>query len=519
MKREPLYDFSTALAAPPPMVTPSATRRYALSILTVLLATVVTLVLWPLFERSNVLLLGVAIMASTWYGGFGPGLLAAMLSAALSAYLLVGPLYPLPIAVREDVLRLVAFVAIAGLTSLLAEVRIRSERTLREQWGFCRVTLTSIGDAVIVTNAAGHVTFMNDMAQSLTGWTLEDAFRRPLAEIFQIVNERTRQAVESPVSKVAREGVVVGLANHTVLIAKDRTERPIDDSGAPIRDRGGAVVGVVLVFRDVSERKRGEEERARLFQLEQSARAQAEAANRSKDEFLATISHELRTPLTAILGWIRLVRTMPLDPAMSSRGLETIERNAKAQAQLIDDLLDMSRIVSGRMQLDVRPAELVSVVHAALDSVRPAAEAKGIRLVENLDPTAGPVLGDATRLQQVVWNLLSNAIKFTPKAGRVEVRLERADSNVVITVRDTGQGIAPDFLPHLFERFSQAESRGARTAGLGLGLAIVRHLVELHGGTVVAESGGTDRGATFRVTLPLRAVFARPRDAEDVAPA
>ena len=497
------------------MKRPSALQRYGVSALAAFVAAAITVALWPVLEARSFLLLLGAVALGAWYGGLGPGLLAAGLSAAVSDYLVNG--YTFQVTTRENLLNLVTFIGLALITSWLAAIRQRAESHVREQWEFCRVTLTSIGDAVVVINALGRVTFMNDVAQTLTGWTLNDAFGRSLHEIFNIVNEKTRHSVENPFTRAVREGVVVGLANHTLLISKDGTERPIDDSGAPIRDRTGEVVGVVLVFRDVTERKRAEEERAELLRLEQAARAQAEAANRAKDEFLATVSHELRTPLTAILGWARLVRTMPLGAETAERGLETIERNAKAQATLIDDLLDMSRIVTGRLLLDVRPVDLLSVVDAALDTVRPAADAKGIDLRSALDPAAGPVLGDAARLQQVVWNLLSNAIKFTPKAGRVEARLRRVESNVVIEVEDSGRGIRPDFLPQVFDRFAQGgPPETASRGGLGLGLAIVRHLVELHGGTVHAESAGPQQGATFRVTLPLPPIVARVSDAADV---
>jgi PAS domain S-box-containing protein len=252
-------------------------------------------------------------------------------------------------------------------------------------------------------------------------------------------------------------------------------------------------------------------ERARLYQAERRLRAEAEEANRTKDEFLATLSHELRTPLTAMLGWTRMLRMKELDEQTSAHALETVERNAKVQAQLIEDLLDVSRIITGKLRLDVRPIELLPVIEAAMDAVRPAADAKSIKLQTQLDPLAGPVSGDPSRLQQVVWNLLANAVKFTNKGGRVEVRLERVDSHVELTVRDTGQGIAPDFLPYVFDRFRQADGSTTRLhGGLGLGLAIVRHLVELHGGTVRAESAGSEQGATFNVQLPL----ARLRNAE-----
>jgi PAS domain S-box-containing protein len=230
----------------------------------------------------------------------------------------------------------------------------------------------------------------------------------------------------------------------------------------------------------------------------------AQEVNRLKDEFLATLSHELRTPLTAVLGWTRLLATGQLDPATGKRALETIERNAQAQVQLIDDILDVSRIIRGKLRLNVRPAELVPVIEAAVDSVRPAAEAKGIRLQVVLDPRAGPVSGDPDRLQQVVWNLLTNAVKFTPKDGRVQVLLARVNSHLELTVSDTGQGIEEKFLPFVFDRFRQADPSTTRIhGGLGLGLAIVRHLVELHGGTVTVESRGAGQGTTFKVLLPL----------------
>ncbi|HUE81614.1 MAG TPA: ATP-binding protein [Pyrinomonadaceae bacterium] len=244
------------------------------------------------------------------------------------------------------------------------------------------------------------------------------------------------------------------------------------------------------------------EAREQSLLREQLARAEAESANRMKDEFLATVSHELRTPLNAIIGWSHMLRRGTLDDATTSRALETIERNAKSQAQLIEDLLDVSRVITGKLRLNIGPVDLASVINAAIDSVQLAADSKGIHLEVRLDPSARHTQGDAGRLQQVVWNLLSNAIKFTPSAGHVEVRLERAGSSVQIRVSDTGPGIGADFLPFIFDRFRQADSSSTRSyGGLGLGLAIVRHLVELHGGSVHAESPGT--GAVFTIALPV----------------
>jgi len=254
-------------------------------------------------------------------------------------------------------------------------------------------------------------------------------------------------------------------------------------------------------------RRRQYEVRDLLLRLEEAARL--------KDEFLATLSHELRTPLSAVLGWTHLLRGGSLDAAARERGLEVIERNARAQAQIISDILDVSRIITGKLRLEARPVDLGAVVEAAMDTVQPAAEAKGVRLLRVVDASAGAVLGDPGRLQQVFWNLLSNAIRFTPRDGEVEVRAGRVESHLEVRVRDTGQGISADFLPYVFERFRQRDSTTTRAhGGLGLGLAIVRHLTEAHGGTVRAESRGEGQGATFTVSLPLRAGFPRP----DAAP-
>jgi signal transduction histidine kinase/ActR/RegA family two-component response regulator len=254
--------------------------------------------------------------------------------------------------------------------------------------------------------------------------------------------------------------------------------------------------------------RRSADERARLLEAERQARAEVERVSLMKDEFLATLSHELRTPLNAVLGWSEvLLRRMPGDPA-TVKALEAIARNARAQAQLIDDLLDMNRIVSGKIRLDVQRFELAPVVEAALDSVRPSADAKSIAIRKTLDPDAGPLFGDPDRIQQVVWNLLSNAVKFTPRSGKIDVVVRRVESHVEIDVHDSGLGISPEFLPHLFERFRQADSSTTRKhGGLGLGLSIVKQLVELHGGSVLASSQGTGQGASFRVNLPLRPVL------------
>jgi PAS domain S-box-containing protein len=269
---------------------------------------------------------------------------------------------------------------------------------------------------------------------------------------------------------------------------------------------------------DAAQRARAEAEQ--VAEEKQRLYVEAQESNRLKDEFLATVSHELRTPLTAILGWAHLLRTGQTNDGKMAKALETIERNARAQAQLIDDLLDVSRIITGKIRIDVRPIDPNSFIEAAVEAVRPGAEAKGVRLQRIMDTGVVTVSGDPVRLQQVVWNLLSNAVKFTPKGGRVQVRLERVNSHIEIAVSDTGPGIEPEFLPYVFDRFRQADGRTTRQhGGLGLGLSIVRHLVELHGGTVRAESPGEGQGATFTVLLPVAPVYQTAAPAERVHPA
>lgn len=279
--------------------------------------------------------------------------------------------------------------------------------------------------------------------------------------------------------------------------------------GVPLREPAGSVREWIGTITDIDEQHQTEEARARLLLAEQQARAEAERASRMKDEFLATVSHELRTPLTSIMGWVHMLRTETLDDKTQAMAIETVERNAKSQAQLIEDILDVSRIITGKLRLQVGVVDLLSIVQAAIDTVRPAAQVKDLELQlrTQLPPDERIVRGDPGRLQQVVWNLLANAIKFTPKGGRVDVTLEPAGpeqaGSARLAVRDSGQGIEPDFLPFVFDRFRQADGTMTRKhGGLGLGLAIVRHLVELHGGTVRAHSAGPGQGAEFTVTLP-----------------
>jgi PAS domain S-box-containing protein len=497
-----------------------------------------------------------------------------------------------------------------GVTSDISDrklAQLERERAL----DLLRTTLRSIGDAVIATDPKGLVTFMNPIAEQLTGWSTDEARGRGLREIFPIFNEETGAAVENPVDKVLREGVVVGLGNHTVLRRRDGSQSPIDDSAAPIRSDAGVLEGVVLVFRDASEEKREYYRRMFLARASEEIAAagdyrdalrriaklacprmadsvsvdivdpatgqaptrasnvirtgrselvdrgsamvvplrgqrdvfgaitfifsgegrryteedvqlaeelskrvslmierrrleeQAELANRMKDEFLATVSHELRTPLQAILGYgSMLQQKIATDP---DRAIAVIMRNAEAQARLIDDLLDVSRILSGKLRLTMAHIDVAGAITAAVDSVRPTASARHQQLSVDIRDDLGFVFGDFERLQQVVWNLLTNAIKFTPRGGTISVRAARIGSTVRIAIADTGKGIPPEALSTVFDRFRQADSSSTRThGGLGLGLAIVKYLIEAHGGTVTAESPGVDRGATFTVILPTQ---------------
>jgi len=325
-----------------------------------------------------------------------------------------------------------------------------------------------------------------------------DDIRRRVDEI--IDDERALLDQRQSTFATASHWLVIGGALFVLALAAGIT--------LLLRRQIGAIEGIyqhALVEREASE------------QRERQARGQAEAANRTKDEFLATVSHELRTPLTAMLGWARLLHSRRMDVEKHERAVEAIERNAVAQAQLIEDLLDVSRIISGKLRLDLDEIDLHKVIAAAIDAVRPAMEARQIHFSSALDPAAGQVLGDPNRLQQVVWNLLSNAVKFTPKEGRVQLWLARINSHVELTVRDNGEGIDPQFLPRVFQRFEQQDNRESRAhGGLGLGLAISRHLVELHGGTIEASSDGPGTGSTFTVKLPLLPLSAR-REAKAAA--
>jgi PAS domain S-box-containing protein len=366
--------------------------------------------------------------------------------------------------------------------------------------------IDSSDDAIVSKTLDGVITSWNRSAERIFGYTAEEAVGQNITLI--IPEERHGEEREVLARLVRGERI-----DHfeTIRQTKDGRRVEISLTVSPVRNATGRIVGASKVARDISDRRRLERESRMLLEREQEARGAAEALNRSKDQFLATLSHELRTPLNAIYGWARMLDAGRLDEPATRRATEAILRNAAAQVRLIEDLFDVARVITGNMRLDVRPLNVVTVLEAALDTVRPTAAAKGVHLESVVDPRAGAMMGDPARLQQVIWNLLSNAVKFTPRDGRIELRLRLAGGHIEIVVRDTGEGIAPEHMSRIFQRFGQADSSSTRRhAGLGIGLALVRHLVELHGGTVSANSAGRGLGATFTVTLPVAAVPAIP---------
>ena len=383
----------------------------------------------------------------------------------------------------------------------------RPNETLRTSEMRYRRLFESARDGILILNADTlRITDVNPFMFELLNYTRDEFMEKELWEIGVFKDKAASQ-------EAFRELQLTGYLRYEnlPLQTKEGKLREVEFV-SNVYDEGSHRV-IQCNIRDITDRKRAEEERKLLLESAQAARAEADVANSIKDEFLATLSHELRTPLTSILGWSHLLDNGKLDEEAAKRAVETIVRNAEAQKLLIDELLDISRIIIGKLRLDVGPVQLAPMLESIVDGMRPAADARNIQLRTALDQSLDPIFGDPDRLQQVFWNLLSNAIKFTSQGGKVLVRLERADSNLEITISDTGQGIARELLPYVFDRFRQSDSSSSRThGGLGLGLAIVRQLVELHGGTVSAESPGEGEGSTFKVRLPVRSVRQEPDD-------
>ena len=377
-----------------------------------------------------------------------------------------------------------------------------SEEQLRrvlEEQAYLAAIVESSDDAIISKDLNGVVRSWNAAAERMFGYSAEEVVGRPI----RLIIPADRQAEEDDILARLRRGERV---DHFQTVRRTKDGRLIDVAltVSPVRDASGRVIGASKIARDVTDQKRAAAERDRLLEAERVARGEAERANRAKDDFVAMVSHELRTPLNAILGWTQLMTRGRNDPALIQRGMDVVARNTRLQAQLISDLLDISRIVAGKLQLETRSVDLRSIVGESLVTMEAEARSKGVALEQSLDDAGALVEGDASRLQQICWNLLSNAVKFTPRGGRVSVRLTFDGPWARVHVRDTGVGIRPEFLPHVFDRFQQADRSITRHfGGLGLGLSIVKHLVELHGGTVEASSEGEGKGATFTVTLPV----------------
>lgn len=395
---------------------------------------------------------------------------------------------------------LTTMVAVGAFLILLGrhlKGRTKNAAIITEQAEKLRTTLSSIGDAVIATDAEGRVTIMNAVAESLTGWKIDDAAGRPLEDAFNIVNESSRLPVESPITKALREGVIVGLANHTVLIAKDGTERPIDDSAAPIRFQNGAIIGCVLVFRDITGRKQAED------QLRELA-ANLSEADRRKNEFLAMLAHELRNPLAPIRNALQIVRISDSNRETVKFASDIMDRQVNHMVRLVDDLLDVSRVSQGKIELRRERVELAQILRNAVESIRPAIDQARNELSVTQPPKPVFLYADSTRLEQVFANLLSNACKYGKHGGRISLAAELRNDRIEISVKDHGVGIRPDMLKKIFEMFVQADQSLERSqGGLGIGLTLVQRLVEMHEGSVTAFSDGPDRGSEFVVSLPI----------------
>ncbi len=399
--------------------------------------------------------------------------------------------------VLAGVAALVVVIALVVVLQRHYVARSRAAAVIYNQRELLRVTLASIGDAIVTTDVHGRVTYLNVIAEALTGWKQADAAGIPLERVFNIVNEDTRRVVENPAMRALREGIIVGLANHTVLIARDGSERPIDDSASPIRDESGEIVGCVLVFRDVTERRDAERQiRVRVEQLAEG--------DRRKDEFLATLAHELRNPLAPLSNAMAILKRAGNDAAVLARTREMMERQLHQMVRLIDDLLDVSRISRGKLDLRVERVELGSVIRQAVETCKPMAEAARHEVTLALPEQPIELEADPVRLAQVFSNLVSNACKFTPPGGHVRIAAALQGDEVSVTVSDDGIGIPQDKLDEVFDMFAQIDHSLERShGGLGIGLTLVRKLVGMHGGSVVAHSDGPGQGSLFSVRLPL----------------
>jgi PAS domain S-box-containing protein len=483
--------------------------RYGIAVLAVIAAIAVMAI--PETDKGLGAILFLAVLLATWYGGLGPGLLATFLITALG----VLHLFSQPELELWRLGGIAIFTGGGALIALLVEALHAARRRAEASQQWLTAVLTSIGDAVIATDAHGLVTFLNPVGEMLTGWQSQNAVGKPLTDVFRIASEDTHEPVENPVARVLRERTVVGLANHTILIAGDGTERPIDDSGAPIQEKGGAVSGVVLVFRDVTERRRSEAVGARLEEERRRRIEELAKADRRKDEFLAMLAHELRNPLAVISNAVQLASLNGVHDQIDWC-MDVIKRQVQHLSRLIDELLEVSRITRGKIELKKERLDLAMIFQSAIDSVRSLIEARQHHLTVGIAPESLTVEADPVRLEQIVSNLLANAAKYTESGGQISLSAEPEEESIVIKVRDTGMGILPEDLPRIFELFAQGDQSLARSeGGLGIGLTLARRLTELHGGSLTATSAGTGTGSEFVIRLPAVAPLAGPATAPE----
>ena len=489
--------------------------QYGIPIVAVLVAALLRIALEPLWgARLPFFTFYPAVMLSAWCCGFRAGVLATLGSIVVIDYLWLGEVFDYS-GSREpgEIAALVLFglvgIGISGAAESAHRYHRRLEATAAAERRLLQermALLECAAQGLFGVDREGRCTFINRACAEMLGWAPDEVLGRDMHTLLhpRRLDGRPYPREECAIYRAVELGTAAFVSDEVVW-RRDGTSFPAEYAAQPLTV-DGRVVGSIVALGDLTQRHLTEAEIGRLLDAERAARAEAEAANRAKDEFLAVLSHELRTPLTAMLGWIALLRPGRLPADRTKYALDVIERNARMQAQLINDLLDVSRIVAGKMELNRLPVDLAGVVLRVVESAQREAEAKRIRVTTAVDPGAGPVLGDATRLEQVVGNIMANAIKFTPSEGVIMVTLDRQRGRARLRVTDSGPGIAPDVLPHVFERFRQAESSSRRRhEGLGLGLAIVRHLVETHGGSVRAENG-REGGATFSVELPLLTV-------------
>jgi PAS domain S-box-containing protein len=474
----------------------SSLAAYAVALVTVAVAALARYALDPILgDRLPYPPFFIAIAVAAWYGGWRPALAATVVASALILYLFIPPRGQLSAKEFQDMVGLGLFVIVAlTITSFTSTLRARlREAEARERlW---HVTLLSVADAVITTDADGRVSFVNAAATELTGWSQHDARNQPLDSVFRLANEGTHQPTENPVKRALEIGRASRLAEPAILIAKDGSEKTIDDSAAPIRDEDGTITGAVLIFRDISVRREAER---RLKQV----MTDLAGADRRKNEFLALLAHELRNPLAPMRNAVQVLR-LGGDSVAVLAASDMMERQLGQMVRLVDDLLDISRISRGKIQLRKSRIDLGSTVNHALEAARALVECRDREIIVTMPPDPVYVDADPARIAQVVGNLVSNACKFSAKDGPVHLTLERNGERALMRVHDEGIGIASEHLGRIFEVFVQIDtSLNRSTGGLGLGLTLVKELVEMHGGTIEVRSDGVGHGTEFIVSLP-----------------